>query len=196
MDRTFAYLFAMLWGAAPALAAFMCLGPWRRRRLAAAGLISPRLREGGLAFFWTFCGGMAMVTLTPRWLVWSLMDVLHGYVFNAGGESFFSKGTVHLTPFQTFGLDAHSLYILIGNLVMFLPFGIFIALLWRGCTSRRALAAGFGIAGFIECCQLAVGRACDIDDLLLNSFGVVCGYWLWLWLRRYDFFRRFHCRPS
>lgn len=54
---------------------------------------------------------------------------------------------------------------------MFLPFGFFPALLWRGCTWKRALAAGLCVTGFIECWQLLVGRAFDIDDLWLNTLG-------------------------
>ena len=42
---------------------------------------------------------------------------------------------------------------------MFLPFGFFPALLWRGCTWKRALATGLCVTGFIECWQLLVGRA-------------------------------------
>ena len=69
MNRTAAYLLGMVWGAIPALTVFLCLGPWRRRRLRERGLESPRLRETVLALFWMFCGGMAVLTLTPRW--WS-----------------------------------------------------------------------------------------------------------------------------
>ena len=67
---------------------------------------------------------------------------------------------------------------------MFLPFGFFPALLWRGCTWKRALATGLCVTGFIECWQLLVGRAFDIDDLWLNTLGALCGFWLWRLLDR------------
>ncbi len=178
MGRTAAYLLTLLAGGCAALAVYGCLLPWRRRRLRRAGLVSPPLREGAVALFWMFCGGMAALTLTPRWVVWSLVDLLHGYTWNAGGDPFFELGTVSLVPFRTFAADAHSLYILAGNVVMFLPFGFFAALLWRGYTWRRALVTGLCVTGAVECWQLLVGRAFDIDDLMLNTLGVLAGFGL------------------
>ncbi len=182
MERTLAYLLTMLCGALPAGVLFLCLRPWRSGRMRRAGLRSLPRREWAMALFWMFCGGMAMVTLTPRWLVWSL----YSYV-TAGGfpvEAFFSQGSVSLVPFRSFGLDSRSLYNLAGNVVMFLPFGLFSALLWRDFGWKRALTAGLCITGFIECWQLLVGRAFDVDDLMLNTLGVLCGCWLAMALRR------------
>lgn len=181
MPRTAAYLLAIAWGAVPALAVFLCLLPLRNRRLEENGISSSRRREAVLALFWMFCGGMAVLTLTPRWVVWSLVDLLHGYRWNVGGYPFFEWGLMNLRPFQTFRFSA---YMLLGNIVMFVPFGFFAALLWRGWTWRRALALGFCLSGFIECWQLCVGRAFDIDDILLNVLGVLSGYGLWRLLRR------------
>ena len=133
-----------------------------------------------MALFWMFCGGMALVTLTPRWVVQALAGLLQGCGWNGEGNPFFAPGTVNLVPFRT--LDDG--YILAGNLIMFLPFGFFPALLWRGCTWKRALAAGLCVTGFIECWQLLVGRAFDIDDLWLNTLGAFCGFWSWCLLDR------------
>lgn len=182
--RTIAYLLALLAGGCAALAVYGCLLPWRRRRLRRAGLASPTFREGAMALFWMFCGGMAVLTLMPRWVVWSLLDVLHGYAWNGAGDPFFERGTVNLRPFQTFGADPHSLYILAGNVVMFLPFGFFSALLWRGYTWRRSLVTGAAVTICMECWQLLVGRAFDIDDLILNTLGVLAGFWLLRLLER------------
>ena len=194
MNRILGYGFSLGCGALPALAAFACFFPPRQRRLADQRLSSSAWREGMLALFWMFCGGMALLTLTPRWVVWSLIDCLHGYRWNVGGYPFFERGTMNLKPFQTFRFDT---YILAGNIIMFTPFGFFAALLWRGYTWRRALLTGVCITGFIECWQLCVGRAFDIDDLLFNTLGVLCGFWIWLGLRRLapDFVRAFHVRP-
>ena len=79
MGRTAAYLLTLLAGGCAALTVYGCLLPWRRRRLRRAGLVSPPLREGAMALFWMFCGGMAALTLGPRWVVWSLVGLLHGY---------------------------------------------------------------------------------------------------------------------
>lgn len=193
MGRTGAYLVTMLAGALPALAIFGCLHFQKKRRLA-AGTSGSALRSTAEALFWMFCGGMAAVTLTPRWVVWSVVDVLHGYGWNRAGYPFFERGTVNLIPFQTFALDGHSLYILAGNVVMFLPFGFFPGLLRSRCSWRWALAEGVCITLGIECWQLLIGRAFDVDDLLLNTLGVLCGYGLARLLGRLapGFVQRFH----
>lgn len=181
MGRTAAYLLAIAWGAVPALAVFFCLLPWRKRRLERRGYTSSRRRECAMALFWMFCGGMAILTLAPRWVVWSLVDILHGYGWNVGQYPFFELGMVNWKLFQTFHFSP---YFLAGNLVMFVPFGFFAALLWRGCTWGRSLLSGLFLSGLIESFQLCVGRAFDIDDILLNVLGVLWGYGLWRLARR------------
>lgn len=191
------YLPAILCGAIPALALSMCLLPWRRGRLKGKGLQSPPVREIALAILWMFSGGMVVLTLMPRWFASSLWDVLHGYPWNVADYPFFELGTVNLTPFRTLAPDFDSLFIFAGNIAMFVPFGFLAALLWRGWSWKRALPAGLAITLFVECCQLFVGRAFDVDDLMLNTLGVLCGYWLWKLLDKLfpRFCARFHVKP-
>lgn len=172
------YLRKMLPGVLAALAVYGCLYPRRCRRLQAAGLISLRRREIALVLFWMFCGGMVMLTLTPR-----EFDLIAALRWGWAG-SFFRLGSVNLIPFQTVRLNGMLLYILLGNILMFLPFGFFPALVWRGSAWRRALLTGFCVTGFIECWQLLVGRAFDIDDLWLNTLGAMAGFWLLRLLER------------
>ena len=178
MERTLRYLFAMLWGALPALLLFLLFRPLRLHRLKKKRLSSALPREAALALFWMFCGGMAMVTLTPYWVSSALLDLLHGYGWNAAGAPFFRLGRVNPVPFKTFYHSSFAIYNLIGNVVMFIPFGLFPALLCRRFRWYRALLAGVGVTGFIECWQLLVGRAFDIDDLMLNTLGVQFGFCL------------------
>ena len=185
------YLRKMLPGILAALAVYGCLYPRRYRRLQAAGLVSLRQREITLALFWMFCGGMAMLTLT----LWEfdLTAVLRW----GCSEPFFQMGGVNLIPFRTVSLSGVFLYILLGNILMFLPFGFFPALVWRGYTWKRALATGLCITGFIECGQLLVRRAFDIDDLWLNTLGAMVGFWLWSLLERLApaKIEKFHVQP-
>ena len=155
---------------------FPALYPLRRKRLTAKHLSSRPAREVLLALLWMFCGGMAVLTLTPPGFHW-LAALRCGYSLPA-----FSVGSVNLIPFQTFGQSG---LILLGNIVMFVPFGLLAAFLWRGFSWKRALLLGVCITAFIECAQLFVGRAFDIDDLLLNTFGVLCGCWLWRLVNRF-----------
>lgn len=181
MGRTLRYLFAMLCGAVPALALFMCLYPLRQRRLREKSLCSSPCREAVLALFWMYCGGTAILGLTPRWVVRSLAGLPVGMPWNPEGLPVFSPGTVSLVLFGTF---SDSAYILAANVILFMPFGFFAALLWRNFNWKRALLTGGCITLFIESCQLFIGRAFDIDDLMLNALGVFCGFLLSPVLRR------------
>ena len=193
-ERLFRYLFAMAWGALPALVLCLALLPWRRRRLHRLGLVSIPVREGMLLLFWMFCGAMALLTLFPRWVVPSLVDVWNGYRWNAGEYPFFTMGTVSLTPFGTL----YDPFIFLGNVVMFLPFGFLVPLLWRRTGWGSALLLGVCITFFVESCQLLVGRAFDVDDLMLNALGVLAGYGIWrLWRRLApDWACRLWCRET
>lgn len=70
-----------------------------------------------------------------------------------------------------------------GNIGIFIPIGFFFALLCRKRRFARALLGGVGISRLIELCQLPMNRATDIDDLLLNSLGALCGYFLYRLIR-------------
>ena len=61
----------------------------------------------------------------------------------------------------------------------------------------KALLTGFAVTAFIECCQLCVGRAFDVDDLLLNTLGAMLGYGLYRLLKKLvpHFAARFQVGP-
>lgn len=167
---TFHYIMKMLPGAVAAAVVLGLLWPWRKRRLGAKGLVSSRGREGALLLFAMFVGGMAAITLTPWGFDWRAI-LLEGWRWQG---QYFSLGAVNLRPFATFG----DLYILAGNIVMFLPFGFFPGLLFRNYSWRQALLTGLCVTVFIEVSQLFVGRAFDIDDIMLNTLGAFCGFLL------------------
>lgn len=61
----------------------------------------------------------------------------------------------------------------LGNIVMFLPFGILYPLFRQGSTWKRTLIDGFVITLGIELLQPIFGRSFDINDIILNSVGVI-----------------------
>lgn len=70
---------------------------------------------------------------------------------------------------------------LLGNLLLFLPFGVLLPMIWRkmGAFWRFALCALGCILG-VELCQLITGLGvCDVDDILLNSLGCFAGWGIW-----------------
>ncbi len=75
---------------------------------------------------------------------------------------------------------------IIGNIAMFIPVGIF----WPMCFKKlknvgTAVLAGGGLSLFIEISQLLFYDRCtDIDDLMLNTFGVFIGAVLYFGIGR------------
>ena len=48
----------------------------------------------------------------------------------------------------------------------------------------RAAAIGLGTSLFIEVAQYFLMRSTDIDDVILNTLGALCGWWMYLLLRQ------------
>lgn len=85
---------------------------------------------------------------------------------------------------DTFWLFRHALVNLAGNVVLFMPLGIFLPRLRKRLDRFwKVLLAGSGIIVLVEVTQVLtlVGR-CDIDDLILNSLGIAAGYGVYKWL--------------
>lgn len=65
------------------------------------------------------------------------------------------------------------------NILLFIPFGFFVPLLWRQMrTLKRTALCGLAFSLFIETAQMFSGRLTDIDDLLTNMGGAVIGFFL------------------
>ena len=75
---------------------------------------------------------------------------------------------------------------IIGNVAMFIPVG----LIWPFCfrkldTLGKTVLAGAGFSLFIEITQLPFYDRCsDIDDLLLNTAGILLGAMIWFGIRK------------
>lgn len=153
---------------------FFLLRPVRMKALRNRELVSPRPREIVLFLFHLFCGGLALLTLTPRWFHWiTLLNAGH-----TGTHTFFQPGSFNLIPLQTFHIDPWSIMILLGNVIMFLPIGFVPLLLIPHLSIRKVLMISVLTPLCIEFWQLLIGRAFDTDDLLLNAFGILLGAFL------------------
>lgn len=198
-----------------ALLLFFCLSPVRKRRLAAQHLKSSPRREGMLLFFVLFCSGLAALTLFPANL-WTFVIFPEHYppetelldFYPTGAEVWARLTTLPeelprlLTPFPN-GVGWNfrnywSAFLFLGNIGMFLPIGFFVALLWRGPTWWKSTLLGGGASCFIESVQLFIGRGTDLDDLILNTLGALCGYGLFCLLHRSrpQLCAQFHCKPK
>jgi len=90
---------------------------------------------------------------------------------------------VHLRPLQDVlgafepTLNLQRLIGVIGNIVLFAPLGA--VLRARAVELGQATARGLALSFAIELTQLAIpGRTTSVDDVLLNTLGVVLGYLL------------------
>lgn len=64
----------------------------------------------------------------------------------------------------------------IGNIVIFIPYGIFASLYAKLDKPWQALCLIFFASVTVETTQLLIGRVFDIDDILLNCIGGILGY--------------------
>jgi len=114
---------------------------------------------------------------------------------------------VNLTPFYMFRIYKASyglgdiMYIIInfiGNMAVFIPIGLFPALLFRAAKWYRSALIGCGFSVFIEVSQYFVMRQTDIDDVILNTIGALWGYWLFLLMKRFFpvFTSKFQCQKK
>ena len=83
---------------------------------------------------------------------------------------------INLIPFR----DRISLSMIL-NVVMFMPLGFFLPMLWKEYQSLvRTAIIGFCFSCGIEFCQLFNRRVSDVDDLLMNTLGAILGWLIWI----------------
>lgn len=64
----------------------------------------------------------------------------------------------------------------VGNMIMFIPYGFFISYFLKFKKAYPVLAMTFLTSFTIEITQLLIGRVFDIDDIILNLLGGLVGY--------------------
>lgn len=72
---------------------------------------------------------------------------------------------------------------LFGNILLLFPLGFFLLLLRPNVRLIHAILVGVGCSLMIELAQVSIGlilrfnyRSFDVDDILLNTLGCMCGY--------------------
>lgn len=126
------------------------------------------------------------------WMLWLLFGQRLGD--NTQDTDLIQQGlNINLVPLQTlrqyWGLlmsdnayyVRHAIVNLAGNVVLFVPLGWLLPWIWYSF-SRFWRISLFGIIlmASVEAVQYATGLgSCDVDDLILNVFGIMLGYWIW-----------------
>ena len=67
----------------------------------------------------------------------------------------------------------------LGNMVMFLPYGFFVSYLLKLDKKEIILLLSLLVSCTIETTQLLIGRVFDIDDIMLNTLGGLGGYYIY-----------------
>ncbi len=75
-------------------------------------------------------------------------------------------------PFMSRGF----IYNVIGNIALFIPFGYFVSDYLKAHKIRHIFVTALVISLTAEVIQYKIGRAFDVDDLLLNVIGAILGF--------------------
>lgn len=138
-------------------------------------------REIALGLFAAYMTALLVMALDGAWASPAAM-------LESARERIGTLDNINLTPFAvirkqlaSFGTEASRTQLL-GNLLLFVPYGFFLPLLWRRLRHplRMALMCLL-LTCFIEGTQFFIQRMTDVDDILLNFAGSMGGAGLW-WL--------------
>ena len=81
--------------------------------------------------------------------------------------------------YREFMYMTDSLRNLFGNILLMIPFGYILPLIWKERINKcyKAVLLGVGVSLLIEIIQLITLKGfCDIDDVILNGIGCVIGW--------------------
>lgn len=139
--------------------------------------------------FVCYLTGLICLVLLPSNILGELYE---GIFLGWWGElgPFFRRGDVSLDPVLLqwlrgeYVLGEWIIEMLVYNIAMFIPFGLFLPFLSEKLNGKRAflVAALFPLA--VELLQPLVGRSFDIDDLVCNFMGISLGLLLALGIKK------------
>ncbi|MBQ8696167.1 MAG: VanZ family protein [Clostridia bacterium] len=153
------------------------------------GLKTTAAHEAGVILLVGFGIYIAVQTLLPREPRWPTLELINFIPFRV------IWGTV--TELLR-GNPAPLLINFIGNIVIFMPLGLFYGLCYRTPSAKRAALIGFFTSLTAETGQIFSERCSDVDDLWLNTLGALAGYGVYLLIGRFapSFAEHFKVRKS
>lgn len=172
IDYSIEMFFGVLFGAI----LFFSTVQKRKMYLKNKNLVSGKVREITLLAFFIYSGCLIMLLLLPP----NFLDILFiegqisftdalNYEFN-----FIPTIFLYFTGAYKSGIWVYAMFI--GNIVMFIPFGVCIRLLWKTVSVKKFLAIDFFVIVIIETIQPFIGRSFDSNDIILNIFGGLLGF--------------------
>lgn len=144
------------------------------------------LREILLCLFTLFMAGLLVLVLWP-----SNLAGQDTTPFACAWERLRTGKDINLVPLYTIrsyfagGAGTRFVINIVANVLMFSPMGFCLPLFWRRWQKWwKMLCIGTAFSVGIETVQLFVGRAVDVDDVILNVAGVLLGYAVFALLAR------------
>ena len=138
--------------------------------------------------FFLFMIGLSSQTFMPKFEIGT--DGSLSVIKNTFSE-------MNLVPFKVFFDTYNEVFIngyinyfiinFLGNIIMFMPIGFFIPLLWK-ISNKKVILIGLSYSLLVEFSQLFLARGTDIDDLWLNTLGTFLGLLL------YKLFSKMFCK--
>jgi len=137
-------------------------------------------RELGIILFFMFLTGLLSQTILPA------VSIQGGTIKLINGD----HQAINLEPFRVISETYNAIKYLnlwqpflinfVGNIVMFIPIGVLLPLLWKKFDRAwRTIGTGLLLSVCIELLQLPQMRSSDVDDLWLNTLGASFGYILY-----------------
>ncbi len=148
----------------PTLLAGTALFLFFRYLLCRLGLLTRRSvpHEAGLALFALYLCAVLTLTFLPL-------------RFAPGSGSYALNSTLLEIARGEYIAGSWVWAMMLGNVLMLVPFGFIAPLLWERLRGLRVLPAGLGFILAVELLQPLSGRSFDVDDILLNFLGVLAG---------------------
>lgn len=125
-----------------------------------------------LRLWQTLFVGYIAALIGLAWLYRLLGDLWFGVLFNHFHFDFHVPAPqfgffLRITFFERFRMEN------LGNLLMFVPFGLLFPLAFPKAAWKKTALIGFLLIVFVEICQMFFERSPDINDVILNTTGLL-----------------------
>lgn len=142
--------------------------------------------------FYSYLAGLLSQTILPI----INMGIVDGRIFIE--VSAYGNGGINIVPFRTImeyikgangtrSIDSTviSRINLVANIGLFIPFGFLFPICVRKINNKYTVLVGAILSLTIEVIQIFVKRGTDIDDVILNTAGVLIGWGLFFCIKRW-----------
>ena len=164
----------VLWSLPSILLALLLVGGGRWLVRRSRGQRAQWPHELVVVLFACYLAFLLSITLNLE-MVW--VSLFHGWMPPAPR---WFQGGINLHLWSSLRVDSSwEGVMLVGNVALFLPVGVFVPFLWRWKRVIPVVAVGAALSLSIEGMQFVVGRALDVNDILLNTSGTALEWFLY-----------------